>query len=244
MSPPGIGEARTLRLDYDRLRPLSYPATSIAPMSFSIDSLDSRESYMYSRNAGAALFLPREALSCGRSSVGVGKARKPCKEYGLLRPLSYPARVVVLTYFSIDSADSRQKYIDSERLDLRGFCRTTSFVEHEAAAEVGEARMQCEEYDHVAATLVPSNKPAAVGQARMQREDYDRLRPLSYPAASVALMSFSIDPPESRENYMVSDRLQLHDLGGTRPIAVGNPKCPLEQPEHIPSAHQDLARDF
>ncbi|KAH7964211.1 hypothetical protein HPB51_027551 [Rhipicephalus microplus] len=43
----------------------------------------------------------------------------------------------------------------------------------------------------------------------MQRKEYDQLRPVSYPALCVALMSFSTDPPDCLENYMNSERLKL-----------------------------------
>nr|XP_037284004.1 rho-related protein racG-like [Rhipicephalus microplus] len=163
-----------LRVKYDRLRPMSSPATSVAFVSFSIDSPDSHVNYMDSGRLKLHCFCRGTTFHVDEAAVGVGKTRKQREDYDRLRPLSYPAASVALVCFSIDSPDSRKNNMGSERRKLCCFCRGAPFLVDEVA--VGD------------------------GKARKQREDYDRLRPLSYPTRAVVSICFSIASPETREN--------------------------------------------
>ncbi|XP_075732514.1 rho-related protein rac1A-like [Rhipicephalus microplus] len=167
-----------LRVEYDRLWPLSSPATSAPFVSLSIDSPDSHVNYRDSGRLELHCFCRGTTFHVDEAAVGVGKTRKQREDYDRLRPLSYPAASVALVCFSIDSQYSRENNMGSERRKLCCFCRGAPFLVDEVA--VGD------------------------GKARKQREDYDWLRPLSYLAASVAFVCFSIDSHYSWENYMGS----------------------------------------
>ncbi|XP_037284004.2 uncharacterized protein LOC119176750 [Rhipicephalus microplus] len=162
-----------LRVEYDRLLPLSSPATSVAFVSLSIDSPDSHVNYMDLGRLELRCFCRGTTFHVDKPAVGVGKTRKQREDYERLRPLSYPAASVALVCFSIDSQYSGENNMASERRKLGCFCRGAPFLVDEVA--VGD------------------------GKARKQREDYDRLRPLSYPTRAVVSISFSIASPETRE---------------------------------------------
>ncbi|KAL1432354.1 hypothetical protein MTO96_013119 [Rhipicephalus appendiculatus] len=243
-APTGIGKARKQREDYDRLRPLSYPAPDVVLMCFSIDSPDSLENYMETEGLQVRHFCRSAPFVLGdeaptgigkarkqredydrlrplsypaprrrphvrhfcrsapfvlgdEAPTGIGKARKQREDYDRLRPLSYPAPDVVLMCFSIDSPDSLENYMETEGLQVRHFCRSAPFVLGDEA-------------------------PTGIGKARKQREDYDRLRPLSYPAPDVVLMCFSIDSPDSLENYMESEGLQVRHFCRSAPFVLGD----------------------
>ncbi|XP_075732515.1 uncharacterized protein LOC142775078 [Rhipicephalus microplus] len=163
-----------LRVDYDRLRPLSYPATSVVLVCFSIDSQYSRDINMGSERRKLCCFCRGMPFLVDEVAVGDGKAMKQREDYDRLRPLSYLAASVAFVCFSIDSHYSRENYMGSKTTKVCCFCRGTPFLVEEVA--VGD------------------------GKARKQREDYDRLRPLSYPTRAVVSISFSITSPETREN--------------------------------------------
>ncbi|KAH7964212.1 hypothetical protein HPB51_027552 [Rhipicephalus microplus] len=104
------------------------------------------------------------------------------RDYERLLPLSYPAKQnVALLSFSINSTHCRETYMDSERLELRCFCRGVPCFVDEAAAGISKAREQ-----------------------RKLRS----VRLLSYEATWVAVLS-SIGSPDSQDNYMDLERLEL-----------------------------------
>nr|XP_037284005.1 uncharacterized protein LOC119176751 [Rhipicephalus microplus] len=191
-----------LRVDYDWLRHLSHPATSVAFVALIIDFPDSRVNYVDSERLELHHFCRGTAFLVDEVSVGIGTARKQREDYDRLRPLSYPAESVVPVSFSIDSHDSRGNYTDSERLELHRFCRAQPFLWTKQLSESnysGSERTKlccfCQGTSfHVDEVAVGD------GKAKKQRGEYDLLWPLSYPARAVVNISFSIGFPEAREN--------------------------------------------
>ncbi|KAH7938627.1 hypothetical protein HPB51_028856 [Rhipicephalus microplus] len=103
--------------------------------------------------------------------------------------------------------------MDSERLELCYFCRSSPFVIGDGAA-------------------------SGIGRARKQCLDHDRSWPPSHPAIDVILMCLRIDSSDSCVNIMGSEKRQLHRFCGSVPVLVGIRQCFLEQPSHVLGARQ------